>query len=783
FEQRSHNYLESAIRSSRSIDSIRSRHNKFEKTSYDRWHTVSAFVGSEISIPCSVDLNGCGNIYFITWTKNVSNHNPLNSSNIVREDHPNRSSTIAIDRSEISESSLNHAKTDEWQRVFIHSKTFERVLGDLDTYGPKNRVRFGPQNLSSAEFAFLTLSTVVPEDEGVYKCDVTYVTPHAQGKCPSLTYIRVQTLIRPSPPSIRVNGKSLSEYHVHATEFALTGTRSSAKSNHFESSDVDLLIGRQIGPFEEGSTIVFECSTFVGRPMPELHWFNGSRLLRSKLSTIDLDDNQIEYQSINTSKAIRRKLIATARIIASRYDLGSKFECRVNWNNSQSDNGWNESLKSLDSSHLKDWLFLDIKVRPLSIRVESSQNSVMSGEKVQLRCVVDGARPAANITWYNRTEIISSDNFLSDETSKSNALYASESVESKASVSDKTHPINITFDSELMTDGTYQTTSVLVFTATRSDHLADFVCEGTSEVLKNRNEVPLLQGITLNVFYPPIVAIEPYGMIAINESSTIQFWCTYDANPMNITRIVWFKNNHPIETSDEPSEANKITQSRDEKGTPILTIREINRQDTADYSCQVENRFKASDSITVARLEVACKLFNPPVVSFEIIDPKNGTIEERLDNISNFSVTFKCSLLMGNPSKLLAVNWYKDQRIFLTTISLKNNHNKFFDGVWLSQSSSMDRRNSYPPSYHRIGSGKHFTLTDDSTIFIGPLDGKALFIDNELDSNDIYYLDDPQTLTIANVTRKMMGNYGCSGYNGAANYSDVSDPKFLSVKC
>lgn len=138
---------------------------------------------------------------------------------------------------------------------------------------------------------------------------------------------------------------------------------------------------------------------------------------------------------------------------------------------------------------------------------------------------------------------------------------------------------------------------------------------------------------------------------------------------------------------------------------------------------------------------------------------------------------------MGNPSKLLAVNWYKDQRIFLTTISLKNNHNKFFDGVWLSQSSSMDRRNSYPPSYHRIGSGKHFTLTDDSTIFIGPLDGKALFIDNELDSNDIYYLDDPQTLTIANVTRKMMGNYGCSGYNGAANYSDVSDPKFLSVKC
>ncbi|OTF80240.1 hypothetical protein BLA29_012095, partial [Euroglyphus maynei] len=68
---------------------------------------------------------------------------------------------------------------------------------------------------------------------------------------------------------------------------------SSAKSlsNQTPLSNIDLdrYRYRQFGPFEEGSTIVFECSTFGGRPMPELRWFNGSRPLRSKITVIDLD--------------------------------------------------------------------------------------------------------------------------------------------------------------------------------------------------------------------------------------------------------------------------------------------------------------------------------------------------------------------------------------------------------------------------------------------------------------------------------------------------------------
>lgn len=70
----------------------------------------------------------------------------------------------------------------------------QRVLGDLAQYGPEGRVSFGPRDLNQSIYAFLSIKQLQAEDEGVYKCDVTYTTPHAHGKCPSLTYTRVQTL-------------------------------------------------------------------------------------------------------------------------------------------------------------------------------------------------------------------------------------------------------------------------------------------------------------------------------------------------------------------------------------------------------------------------------------------------------------------------------------------------------------------------------------------------------------------------------------------------------------
>jgi hypothetical protein len=104
-------------------------------------------------MPCEVDLTGCGNIYFITWTKYVSS---------------------------------------EWQRVFLYNESYQRILGDLEATA-LNRVKFDKQNIKTG-IAFLVISSLGVVDEGVYKCDVAYTRPNIDGECPSHTYTNLHTL-------------------------------------------------------------------------------------------------------------------------------------------------------------------------------------------------------------------------------------------------------------------------------------------------------------------------------------------------------------------------------------------------------------------------------------------------------------------------------------------------------------------------------------------------------------------------------------------------------------
>ncbi|GFU70462.1 ig-like domain-containing protein [Trichonephila clavipes] len=105
-------------------------------------------------------------------------------------------------------------------------------------------------------------------------------------------------------------------------------------------------------------------------------------------------------------------------------------------------------------------------VRPASLNVRGPTTPVVAGEMVSLTCTVEGARPAANITWYNRSEVIGP------------------------------QP-QTTMD--LMSDGTYRTASSLVLVASRYDHKGEFFCKGINEVLRKRLEAPLLQATTLEV--------------------------------------------------------------------------------------------------------------------------------------------------------------------------------------------------------------------------------------------------------------------------------------------
>ena len=155
----------------------------------------------------------------------------------------------------------------------------------------------------------------------------------------------------------------------------------------------------------------------------------------------------------------------------------------------------------------------------------------------------------------------------------------------------------------------------------------------------------------------------------------------------------------------------------------------------------------------------------------EVIEPTSHVIQE------NSQLRLRCRTIMGNPSQLNTVQWYHNNRHFLSTISLKQ----------LQQQSLQSGSISSTPSfhlYHRIGSGKHFTLIDDTTSLIGPIDGELLLLNNQsITEPFVRYSDTPDLLTVSNVSRIHAGNYSCLGFNGAANSSQLSPVKFISVKC
>lgn len=113
------------------------------------------------------------------------------------------------------------------------------------------------------------------------------------------------------------------------------------------------------------------------------------------------------------------------------------------------------------------YIFLySITVKPISLRVRGPTTPVVAGEMVSLTCTVEGSRPAASITWFNR----------------------SREVDPQPAASQ-----------DLMSDATYRTSSTLVFIASRYDHQGDFCCQGMNEVQKLQLQPPLLHAVMLDV--------------------------------------------------------------------------------------------------------------------------------------------------------------------------------------------------------------------------------------------------------------------------------------------
>ncbi|XP_076339232.1 hemicentin-1-like isoform X2 [Tachypleus tridentatus] len=347
---------------------------------------------------------------------------------------------------------------------------------------------------------------------------------------------------------------------------------------------------RTIGPFIEGTTLSLECKSTGGKPAPEVTWWNGSESLPSRLSSTE-DDLGISNVTSST------------RFVISRGDLGTKLRCKVK----------NDAI----SKELVAWVEVDVHVKPSSLEIEGPSDPVVAGNTVLLTCTIEGAKPAGKATWYNQSKIV------------------------------EPQPHS---RSELMSDGTFKTVSQLEITVSRFDHLGTFYCKGTNPVIQQKGDVPLLKSTDLEVSYLPVVVAQPVGGLIVKETKEATFFCSFDANPSNITSVTWYKDGVELmNNEDQKLEVGGLE-------VPTLTIRNVSRTMRGLYHCSLRNSIGLGNATNAVDLNV----LYPPSVEVIILP---ASVNEG----DNKNVSLLCDIVDGNPQNLIRTRWYKNQELLDVT--------------------------------------------------------------------------------------------------------------------
>ncbi|CAB3248972.1 unnamed protein product [Arctia plantaginis] len=126
-----------------------------------------------------------------------------------------------------------------------------------------------------------------------------------------------------------------------------------------------------VGPLEEGSALVLVCEVRGGRPEPVVSWWidgtPASQYIGVKTDT-HVIVNRLEMQQLK------------------REDLNTTFKCRA-------------SNTNLVPPHEKI-VRLELNLAPLSVSLLNRPQQLLAGASASLRCVSEGSRPPAHITWY-----------------------------------------------------------------------------------------------------------------------------------------------------------------------------------------------------------------------------------------------------------------------------------------------------------------------------------------------------------------------------------------------
>ncbi|XP_069363169.1 uncharacterized protein nrm isoform X3 [Maniola hyperantus] len=256
---------------------------------------ASALVGNTARLRCRIDGKSCGEMHSIKWYK---------------------------------------ADT----RVYVYSASKDAAInrpeGDM-----MNRMSIAHE--PNATYAELVITNVQPDDEGVYRCEITYL--QVGEDCNTVQVTDFHTYIKPkSVEVVTSDGTVMSD-------------------------------GGTFGPLSERARVNITCLVVGGKPQPKVTWyFNGKE--------------KLDAQTITEQNSVKRVLPLTI----TRTELGGELVCNV-------------SSAALDRPVLRH-VKLNVEVPPNKIAILGMGEHATQGTLLTLMCTVSGARPAATVEWFNGTQ-------------------------------------------------------------------------------------------------------------------------------------------------------------------------------------------------------------------------------------------------------------------------------------------------------------------------------------------------------------------------------------------
>ncbi|XP_063370489.1 hemicentin-2 isoform X1 [Cydia amplana] len=526
--------------------------------------TTAALVGETARIKCRIDSASCGEMHSVKWYKD-----------------------------------------DVRIYVFSASKgaAINRPEGDMMT-------RMSISHVPNSTFAELVINSVQASDEGLYRCEITYL--QVGDDCNTVQLSHFNTYIKPKTVEL----------------LAIDGTNSTTIQD-----------GTTLGPLVIYKQITIACLVKEGKPQPKVTWyFNGKERTDAERAT---PDNTTVQQSL--------------ALTISREELGGELKCSV-------------SSDALDEPIVKR-VKLDVRVPPSKVEIIGVGDHVTQGTTLTMTCVVKGANPPAVVQWYNGTTLLDS----RQQDVKNETVRAS--------------------------DSTYETMANLTFTVTRFENGRKFTCKSENEVNKIISEEPLVRTKEMEVWYRPIVHVNPPNFTVLQDSK-ILLKCEYESNPSHLIDVAWYKDDEKIDVDSPHYQGGNVNQ-------PALIIHDVSGSDSGNYTCQLTNDVGNSTSDNAIDVNVLYK----PTVRLVMSDPSP------INETDHKNVTLICEAIDGNPRTLDEVTWYLDNEVLKKLPECNGTDPALCDEVDPSMLLLQDTTRSFHGNYscqgkNAAGEGERSTQTE-----------------------------------------------------------------------